>query len=284
MSGFPRPTVTLRQQYPRGEAHAMDVQAFEEAIQTQGVLMTHQRAMGCPYGMTDVDDHVRRVHPQHEGCSSGFVYKEIGKVWALFTGNTGDSQTLDVGGFDGSNVNATLDRYYADEHSPRSRELFVSPFDRFFVADEAILWPNWERVQHQPNGIDRIRWPASRVEHCIDSRLEEYKLGIHFDVKGNKLSWRMNEGPGIDPDTGMGRVYTIWYLYRPYWYVRSLSHANRIVQTENEATGERYIARMPIGVSLVRERIFEDQQNEAVGDKPNERAEFGPADGSFGPR
>lgn len=277
-----KPTTVHRQEFPRGEAHSLDPVAFDELIRSQGVQFVHFRSMGCPFGMIDPNDHTRRVHKPHDGCSRGFLYKKMGVITGGFIGNSANVQQQDIGSVEGSRVQVTFARQY--DGDPR-RTIYVQPFDRFYFAEPSILWPHWERIEHNISGRDRLRFPAVQIDHVIDSRLEEYEAGKDFEIRNGEIHWTGARTPGIDPDSQdqHGRVMTVWYLFQPYFYVEGLSHQARVTQTEDEA-GERQVTRMPFQATLVREMVFEDEERNEESEEQNERAQRAPRDGSFAPR
>jgi hypothetical protein len=278
-----KPTTILKQEFAHGEAHSMDAMAFDEALRSQGVTLVHHRAMLCPQGIIHKDDQVRRVHVDHPGCSNGYLYKKMGTVTAMFTENAASPQFQDIGQIDGSSVQVTFPRTY----DLTNERIYVNPFDRFYLFEEDILWPHYEFVEHSIGGRDRLRFPAVKVDHLIDNRMEEYRQDVDFGVDATgQIQWLGARRPGVDQDTeeGRGRVYMAWYLYRPYWYVQRLGKEGRLIQTENEA-GERKVVRMPFQAHLVRETSFENEQrNDSPSSPESERAMRGPRDGSFGPR
>jgi hypothetical protein len=269
-------TIVHQQEFARGEAHSFDVEAFNDAISSQGVTFVHYRAMGCPFGMKDPNDAMRHAHPPHPGtCSGGFLYKKAGEVTALFSANSQSPQFQDVGLIDGSTAQITAPHRYDD-----GSKLYMAPFDRLYLADARVLWPNWQRVKHNIQGRDRLQFPVVEVQTLYDNRLEEYHQGVDFEIRGGEIWWLGDRRPGIDPESQEGRVITVTYLYQPYWYVQRLGHAIRVVQAEDEV-GDRVLHRLPFQATIVRENVFENQQRQ--DDAETERDQPAPEDGSFSP-
>jgi len=140
------------------------------------------------------------------------------------------------------------------------KPLYLAPFDRLYFADEEVLWPNWEVIEHNIAGKERLRFPAECCPEIVDSRNETYTQGVDYDVVGGGIVWRADgRRPGVDMDTQKGRICTVWYLYRPYFYVSRLGHDGRVAQYEDE-NGERKVHRMPFQAQLTREIVYENQQ------------------------
>ncbi len=243
-----------------GHRISFDVEAFDEAIENQGVTLVHYRALRCPVGMTDIDDN-RRTHPDHSGCSNGFIYTRVGTVKGLFVNNSNRKRPDDLGFWDGSTVQVTLPRFYDD---PEEERIFVAPFDRFYLDEERHLVPSWQLFIHSDTGIDRLKYPVSEVEELIDNVGIRYTQGQDFRVSDGKLIWGggqrptpdLQTGPGVDGyDSTRGAVCAVRYRYQPYWYVGQVLHEIRTTQVTDPVTGERHVERMPQAVMLHREYV-----------------------------
>lgn len=270
------------------EGFSFDIEAFDRGIRSQGVNMVHHRAIICPLGITDKNDTLRHAHPPHPGCSNGVLYKPIGIVRGLFVDNSANEKDNDIGTTDGSTARCTFPRHYDEVLCPgdnaKPRQIYVGTGDRFYLDEREsnILWLTRELVEHSISGKDRLRFPAVEVENLIDNRLVEYRCGEHFDINENgELVWRQGMDPGMDADTpdAHGRVFTVWYLYRPYWYVDRIVHQGRPSQVQEGDTMERSVQNLPMEVSLTREVQFQNER--AGGDNKNLRENRAPADGSF---
>lgn len=252
---------------------AMDAQAFDNAIRSQGIPLVHYRAMRCPGGLVDVND-IRRPHEDHADCSGGFLYKKVGCLTGLATSNSTDYKHNDIGLLNGSTIQMTFPRYYDD---PKETVVYVLPYDRFYLndPDNQILTAEWQLVQAHETGSDRLRFPAIRVQHIVDANLVEYGCDA-YTLDSGRINWKAGLGPSP------GTIYTIWYQYRPYWYVSQLIHEIRVAGTRDYVTGVAKIARFPFAAHLTRENIHRSEEND--GGVATERTQPGPADGGFGAR
>lgn len=258
---------------------SFDVEAFDEAIRSQGVKLHHYRAMRCPVGLIDQYD-IRRPHDDHSGCSNGFIYTFAGEVTCLFTGNSMQNQMQDMGFLDGSSVSITLPRHY----DGTEQTFYLAPFDRLYLAEESIVVPDWQLMTHHITGLDKLNRPAAAIQDLMDSTGKRYIQGQDFELMQGQVKWLGSNRPGIDPETGKGRICSVRFLHRPYWYVRQLIHEIRVTQAENPVTGERKIHKMPQAAVLVREQVFEKSDKIEESTATNPREVKGPESGSFGPR
>lgn len=264
------------------QALSFDPDAFDVAVESQGVELVHFRAMRCPVGMVDRYDS-RRPCDDHQGCSNGFIYTFAGTVQGLFTSVTGSRDPNDIGMLDGSTVQVTTPRFYDDGETELGKEIYVVPFDRFYLKEDQVLVEHWQLVEHHVTGKDKLSFPVVDVVDLVDAKGKRYTQGVEYDVVGGQIVWSDSLGPGFDVDANKGVIYTIRYRMRPFWYVSRVNHQVRVGQIET--IEERKLIRFPQSFTLVREQVFEKQDNDKESiDKDSPRQVKGPADSSFGPR
>jgi len=111
-------------------------------------------------------------------------------------------------------------------------------------------------------------FPIVKLQDAIvDSRNIQYTQNVDYTItEDGNIRWLPGgKNPGIDPLTGKGRLYSIVYLYRAFYYVVALPHELRIT---NVTVGNvRAPARMPMHAVIMREYIFRNQQK---GDLTNQ--------------
>jgi hypothetical protein len=257
---------------------SFDPTAFDAAVRSHGVKLEHWQAMRCPIGMTDLDDN-QRSHPDHSGCSNGFLYTRIGNITSLFTSNSTKQEQKDLGLVDGSSVVATFPRGYDDCDS----SFYPAQFDRFYLAEESIVVPTWQLTQTSPSGIDRLNFPIVKVEKIIDSRGVEYKQGDDFSICNGSIKWIPGRHrPTYDLETSKPGIYSIRYLYRPYYYCGTMLHEIRVAQIDSPINSDRSLVRMPQSATLHREWCFRNEANDTQARNPQSpRQEPHVNDGGF---
>lgn len=268
---------------------SFDPIAFDAALRSQGVQLEHYSAVRCPVGMTDIDD-ARRPHPDHSGCTNGFLYTKVGTITALFVNNSKQRSPDDMGFYDGSTVQVSFPRTYDD---PEGTPFLVAPFDRFYLAEPSIVVPTWQLFLHHDSGIDRFKYPVEKVSILVDAAGVRYTEGDDFKVKAGAVEWLgTRPTPQLDvgplPSSTRGSVCSIRYLYRPYWYVGQILHELRVSQVS--ADGTRTIERMPQAAVLHREYVSLTRNQNEPGDPASEidadalRKVLGPMSGGVGPK
>lgn len=268
-----------------------DLDAFDEAIRSQGVRLIHHKAMRCPVGMVRMDDS-RRPHPHHEGCYNGYIYVKAGCVTAMLTGNSKKKSQEDVGWVDFSTIQCTLPRSYDNSEE----KIVIAPFDRFYLDEDATKVVTWQLFEHHETGLDRMKYPVACVhEPIVDARGERFVVDVDFTVTTDgQVKWgarrpapELDLGPGLNNgfSTDKGTVCSIRYMYLPYWYVGVIPHELRIVQVQNGF--DRGAVRGPQMCVLHREYVSQSiEQNEDV--LPNQSDEIrkvmAPMYGGFSPK
>jgi hypothetical protein len=253
-----------------------DADAFDVLIRSQGAKLVHWRGMPCPVGMSDRYD-VRRTFHDHSGCSNGHIYTKAGEVTCLMLSAGNKMDQHDTGLMAGGTVNVTAPYAYDDNNDTI---VDVMPFDRFYLQEESILVPHTQRVEHHVTLHDRLDFPCVSVVDIIDSK--GMKHGPEeYTIEGGQLVWK--QSIGYDLVAHKGTIYSIRFMYRPYWYVKNLQHQVRIAQVETP--DGREVRRFPQQWQMTREYVFEKEDNDDLAVNPNsERQVKGPRQSDFGPR
>lgn len=253
-----------------------DEDAFDVLIRSQGAKLVHWRAMPCPVGLSDRYD-VRRTTHDHSGCSNGHIYTRAGEVTCLFTNNGNKMDQHDTGLMSGGTATVTAPFNYDDSDV---KVVDVIPFDRFYLVEDSILVPHTQRVEHHVTMHDRLDFPVVEVVDIIDSQNIRHGSD-EYDIVNGQIVWKKSLGYDLVADRGT--IYSIRFMYRPYWYVKNLQHQVRVAQIETP--DGRVAKRWPQQWTMVREYIFEKEENDALAVDPNSARQVkGPRDSSFGPR
>lgn len=243
----------------------MDLDKNDDLITQRGVEFEHWVAISSPIGLKDRGDY-RRSDQYDTITSNGMIYKKVGCFTAALVSNSKNKKPSEGGVFDYSVARLLVPRYYNDKEVADGDEIHLAPGDRVFVKDIEVPVSNYQRMQYDPGSLDRAQFPLLSVSHCIDSANNEYKCGYHFKIVDGHIKWidgRAN--PGIDPETGKGRVYSIRYKYNAHWYITSIPNEVRVIQGTN-SSGERCVERMPYNAIIQREYVYYNQNNDVDKD------------------
>jgi len=231
-------------------------------VTSHGIQFEHWSAMPSPIGKKEKGDY-RRSEVQDDQQSNGFLYKKAGCFTAVLLGNSKNRQEMDGGVMDASTGRITLPRFYdvGDDQS-NGKRIYLCPGDRIYVKNKDIdtRVPNFQEMTYEPDRDNVTQFPVYCVERLVDSQGVEYYQDQDFKVtnEGN-IRWTGTKQPGIDPETGKGRIYSIRYLYTAHWYVVQLLNEVRIGNvTEGNVRKEE---RMGYQAQIVREYVYYNRQN-----------------------
>ncbi len=281
-ANYETPALSLSADAP-GISVDFNPQDFDDLIRGKGVKFVHFSAIRCPVGFNTMTDP-RRTHPDHEGCSNGYLYSKEGCITAAMLGNSNKKEKLEAGQIDASNATVEVPRFYDD--CP-TKFCYVSPLDRLYLYDNHIQVPFWELVEYNNTGIDRLKYPATQVFKLIDSAGNSYQQGKDFDLKSGRIHWleagRRPQWKTEDNGESHGQVYSIRYLHKPFWYITRMDKEIRLAQVDGP--NGREVIRMPQQVSVMREHFFESAEQDADSKVQNDgRQMIGVPQGQTGGR
>lgn len=143
------------------------------------------------------------------------------------------------------------------ENVPNRNRIRLTPGDRLYhdpTIDDLVV--NKELMTFSANRPNVPMFPIVKMDAAIiDSRGIFYNQGENFIICEGNIEWLDGKpNPGFDPDSGLGRTYSIRYLYRAYYYVTRILREVRI--TEVTAGNVRTPERMPMFVEIMREYIY----------------------------
>jgi hypothetical protein len=238
-----------------------NMEKHDQFVRGHGVTFLHFRAMPSPVGLKDRGEY-RRSDALDTISSNGMIYKQCGCFTAPLLSNSKKHNSVEGGMVDQSVARITLPRYYdkGNDQDP-DKAIRLVPGDRLYVKDLDIDVVTYQRVDYNPEGVDLLQYPALYVEAIIDSRMIEYIQDVDFIITSyGNIKWiDGKKNPGIDPDTGKGRVYSIRYGYNAHWYIQSIPNEVRIMnKTEN---GIREPQRGTYHAMIVREYVYHNTLN-----------------------
>lgn len=249
---------------------SFDLRRLEIGLSTGlGADFKHYKAMPSPIGKKDRGDY-RRSDGVDTITSNGMIYTCAGVFTATLTDNSREQKRSSGGVLDPSESKLVLPRFYNKNGVSDGCRIYLMPGDRIYYsdpnADDRVATAH--EMDYQAGVDNEPIFPIYKLEGpVVDSRGKEYFCGADFEVtaEGN-IRWIDGaNNPGIDPETGKGRIYSVRYLYKAFYYVVALPKEVRI--TNVTAGGVRGPERMPYHAIIQREYIFHNQNR---GDKLNQ--------------
>lgn len=251
---------------------------FDDAfVIGSGIDYSHWKAMPSPIGLKDRGDY--RRDGLDTITANGMIYICAGVFTGCETDNTTDRKRTDGGVVDPSVSRLILPRFYNTVKSvagsvnanpqDNGKRIHLDIGDRIYVSDpQANVNVSWSQRMTYETGLNVPMFPIVELEvPIIDSRNISYVQGLDFCITSDgNINWLPGgKNPSIDPETGKGRVYSVRYLYRAFYYVVSLPKEIRMTNiTEN---GVRSPERLASYAVLQREYVWHSQNR---GDPKNQ--------------
>ena len=266
---------------------SFDKNQFDQVVRAHGIKMIHQRAIPDPRGMASRGDNrdVLDIRPQD---SDGYIYKNVGEVTAFFSNNSKDTRVQDIGDISFSSAYLTFQRVYDDGVRP----LYVKQGDRFYIRDIELQVLGEQRIEANVTGTDRLQFPVVEILELIDSNGVWYDKNDYQITAEGDIKWLTQKRPGSNVANGRGTVYSVVYLYTPFFVVDRILHEIRLAKITDGAalfTGEgeeRRTERMPYQALVLRENLFREKfNNSQTGPQHSARMVNSPPQGmSMGPQ
>lgn len=243
---------------------SFDLDKQDAFVTSLGVDFVHYKAMPSPIGMNDRGDYRRSDGELDVITSNGMIYAKSGCFTATMVDNSKNQKRSDGGVLDYSTSRLIMPRFYNKSGEVANGDrIYVAPGDRVYLADKDAddLVPNYQKMEYRESEDNRPMFPVVKVEALVDSRGISYKEGQDFQVTcdGNIRWIPGGSNPGTNPETGSGRVYSIRYLYKAFWYVVAIPKEVRL--TNVTEGGKRSPERMAYHAVVQREYIYMNQIN-----------------------
>jgi hypothetical protein len=248
---------------------SFDLDRLDDFVIGLGVEFMHYKSIPSPIGQKDRGDY-RRSDGVDTITSNGMIYRCSGKFTATMTDNSHERRRGGAGILDPAESKLVMPRFYNKVGLDDGNRIYALPGDRLYVADPSVdvLVSMSQKMDYDPYGDNIPMFPIADLEMpIVDSRNMEYDAGVDFCITADgNIRWiEGGRNPGIDPDTNKGRIYSVRYLYRAYWYITTILKEVRI--TGVTEGGVRTPERMSYHVMLMREFMFHNQNR---GDQLNQ--------------
>ena len=212
---------------------------------------------------------------------NGFLYFKKAIIMGNFQSNTKDLKNLTAGLYTSAGASMTLNRYYEGT----DEKIEISENDKLVPCEleEEFHTTIAHEFQHNPTGIDRLQFPANKIVMLIDSAGKIYNQDEAFTVCNGVLTWIAGQDrPGIDPVSGHGRICSVRYTYKPYFYIKLILKDIRVKPTIDRLTGQVTVKAGPVLVQLQADWVYLNERTQA---KDNPVQELNAADTeNVGPR
>ena len=265
-NGLQIPTITP---FAPQEQQSFDLNRLDVFVNSLGVDFKHYSAMPSPIGQNDRGDY-RRSDGVDTITSNGMIYRCEGIFTATMTDNSREQKRSAGGVLDPSESRLVMPRFYNKVGQDDGCRIYLMPGDRLYISDPNadVKVATAHKMDYQSDIDNEPMFPIVKLQRpIVDSRNIEYQEGLDYSVtdQGNIRWLPGGKNPGIDPNTGKGRIYSVRYLYKAFYYVVALPKEIRITNVTNG--GVRSPQRAAMHAVIVREYIFHNQNR---GDKLNQ--------------
>jgi hypothetical protein len=255
---------------------SFDLNRLDAFVTSLGVDFLHYRAIPSPLGQNDRGE-LRRSDGVDQITSNGMIYRLAGQFTATMTDNQRRQKRGPSGVLDPSEANLVMPRFYNIQGGVANGErIYMAPGDRVYLADANAndFVANSQKMDYQQSVDNEPMFPIVKLlDKIVDSQNIEYVQGVDFvitmpcpGVEGGNIRWLPGgKNPGIDVNTGKGRIYSIVYLYKAFYYIVALPKEVRVTNVTTD--GVRAPERMAYNAVIVREFIFHQRNR---GNKVNQ--------------
>jgi hypothetical protein len=242
---------------------SFNLPAQDAFVTSHGVQFQHWKAIPSPLGKKERGDY-RKTDLFDDQESNGYLYKKHKCFTAVMLNNSKERKQMDGGVMDTASARITLPRFYdlAERGDAKGDRIYIAPGDRLYIADPSVdtRVANFQEMTFDPDRDNVAQFPIHEVEYLVDSRGVEHHFDVDFKITSEgSIRWLAGKGPGVDPETGKGRVYAVRYIYHAHWYVVALPNEVRIGNVTEG--GVRKEERMPYQAQIVREYVYYNRQN-----------------------
>lgn len=260
---------------------------FDVYTNAKGIRFFHFAAIPDPLHNKSLGD-IRTSYNQEEDYQfdtanrhreNGFIYYLKGVVKGIFTGNNKNQTQLASGLYGASGATVSISRHYED-----GKKVHMTEYDKLIPCDATRenYSTNWEKFTHNPTGVDRLQFKALEVDTLIDADGRLYVQGEHFQVVNGNIQWiQGQEWPGTEQMVGRGKICSVRYTYKPYYYVKMVYHDVRLIPVLDPLQ-QPTVEAAPLLVSVQADWVFLDVRNKEA-DEPAAQLESGTGE-NMGPR
>lgn len=261
-TGIQAPIIPRIDQIPES---SFSLDGLDQFITSMGTEFDHWKALPSPIGLTDRGD-LRRTNGVDTISENGFIYTYAGTFTGVLQDTSRHQNHADAGFVDSSTSRIIMPRFYnKDGGEANGDRIFFTPGDRVYISDKNVEQSvsNYQRMEYQVVTDDQPMFPATEIEAILDSQNLTYVNGVDYVLtSAGNIRWLPNgKNPGIDPLTQRGRLYSLRYRYKAYFYCVDLPKELRLIQITDPKTGLRGTERAPYHLLVQREFIFHNKNN-----------------------
>jgi len=182
-------------------------------------------------------------------CQNGYIYYGNQTFKGNIFGNSNTRQFQSQGAIDYDSAQVEI-----PATDSRGAPLSPSFFDKIILDCEPVRF--YQRIEHSQTGVDKLHFPAVKVEKVLGADFKEYYPVKDFVINPvGRIEW-IGSRPKYDAALDSGEIYSITYLIKPSYVVINIP--SQVAMAQTVVDGETILQRLPSMVQVRREFVPHD--------------------------
>lgn len=202
---------------------ALDPELFNQFTAHHGIRVTIEKTVVCPNYRGNIKQNYH--DPNCTMCDNGFITYDSFDCFALFQQNALQKTYIERGEFSMGQAIITVPS--VDESG---RDIVVGLYDRITLLDQFERF--YEAKNKGPAETDLLRYKAVSIEYVTTASrgiANPFINGTDYELDvNNNIHWiASKDRPSFNPDTGLGEIFVVSYIFRPIYRVLQMLHEGR---------------------------------------------------------
>lgn len=202
---------------------ALDPELFNQFVAQMGIRVLVEKAVVCPNYSGNIKQNLH--DPNCTICDNGFISYDSFQCWAIFQQNALQKMYLERGEF--SMGQAIICIPSVNESGD---DIVVGLYDRITLLDQTERF--YESKNKSASEVDLLRYDAVAIEFITTASrgiTTPFQNGTDYELDCNSnIHWiEGGDRPQFNPETGLGEVFVVSYLFAPVYRVLQMLHEGR---------------------------------------------------------
>jgi len=202
---------------------SLDPSLFNQFVAQMGIRVMIEKAVVCPGYSGNIKQNIH--NPNCPLCDNGFISYDSFECFALFQQNALQRTYLERGEFSMGMAIITVPS--VDESG---NDIIIGLYDRITLLDQSERF--YESKNKSASEVDLLRYDAVAIEYITTAARgvdTPFVLNTDYELDVNSNIHWLEGGarPRFDPETGLGEVFVVSYVFKPVYRVLQLLHEGR---------------------------------------------------------
>jgi len=218
------------------EEIALDPELFNQFTAQMGIRVLVEKTVVCPNYMGNIKQNLH--DPNCTLCDNGFISFASFECYAIFQQNALQKMYLERGEFSMGQAIITVPS--VDESG---NDIVIGLYDRITLLDQSERF--YESKNKSASEVDLLRYNATAIEFITTASrgiATPFVENADYELDCNSnIHWlEGGDRPMFNPETGLGEVFVVSYVFKPVYRVLQMLHegrySSRAVQAGKEMT------------------------------------------------